>query len=162
MDVTSTFDFKGFSDDNVRRAVRSLPNKTLTGTDQISYRLLKAAGPTVVGPLTTSFNCSLRLRQVPKEWKKAVIIPVFEGGHKDRRGSTNNRQISLTSCVARTMEKLLNMATSFAVSRRIPCSANISQDSYLVTPQGRSCAFLSTIGKWLWMMANMFNLHSWT
>ena len=84
-DVTSTFDFKGFSADNVRRAVRSLPNKTSTGTDQISYRLLKEAGPAVVGPLTTSFNCSLRLRQVPKEWKKEVIIPVFEGGLKDRR-----------------------------------------------------------------------------
>ena len=84
-DVTSTINFKGFSADNVRRAVRSLPNKTSTGTDQNSHRLLKEAGPAVVGPLTTSFNCSLRLRQVPKEWKKAVIIPVFEGGLKDRR-----------------------------------------------------------------------------
>ena len=76
--------------------------------DQISHRLLKEAGPSVVGPLTAPFNCSLKLRQGPEELKKAVIIPVFEGGHKDRRVSTNYRPISLTSCVARTMEKLLN------------------------------------------------------
>ena len=59
------------------RMLKSLPSKISTGVDNISYRLLKEAGPGVVGPLTTLFNISLRKRQVPEEWKRAVVLPVF-------------------------------------------------------------------------------------
>ena len=92
----------------MRRVLSSLPSKSSTGTDGISYRLLKEAGPAVVGPLTTSFNISLRLSQVRDEWKRSVISPLFNGGNRDRQEAKNYRAISLTSCVARVMEKLLN------------------------------------------------------
>ena len=54
------------------------------------------------------FNASLRLRQVPNEWRKAIIKPIFKGGKKDRRDPSSYRPISLTFCVARTIEKLHN------------------------------------------------------
>ena len=54
------------------------------------------------------FNKSLNLQQVPLEWKHAVVIPIYKGGRKDRQNPTSYRPISLTSCVARLMEKLLN------------------------------------------------------
>ena len=73
-----------------------------------SRLLLKEAGPGIVGPLTTLFNKSLNLQQVPLEWKNAVVIPIYKGGRKDRQNPTSYRPISLTSCVARLMEKLLN------------------------------------------------------
>ena len=92
----------------VRRVLSSLPSKSSTGTDGISYRLLKEAGPALVGPLTTLFNISLRLSQVPDEWKRSVISPLLKGGNRDRQEAKNYRPISLTSCVARVMEKLLN------------------------------------------------------
>ena len=92
----------------MRKAIRSLPSKKSNGPDKISYRLLKEAGPNVVGPLTTLFNLSLKCRQVPDEWKKAIVVPIFKGGHRQRTEPSNYRPISLTSCVARLMEKILN------------------------------------------------------
>ena len=68
----------------------------------------KEAGQGLVGPLVSLFNASLRLRQVPDEWRRAIIKPIFKGGKKDRRDPSSYRPISLTSCVAHTMEKLLN------------------------------------------------------
>ena len=43
------------------------------GSDEISYRLLKEAGPGVIGPLTTFFNLSLHSSRVPDEWKEAIV-----------------------------------------------------------------------------------------
>ena len=93
---------------DIQRVLRSLPNKTSCGSDNLSYRMMKEAGQGLVGPLVSLFNASLRLRQVPDEWRKAIIKPIFKGGKKDRRDPSSYRPISLTSCVARTMEKLLN------------------------------------------------------
>ena len=38
----------------------------------------------------------------------AVVTPIFKGGRKDRRIPANYRPISLTSCVARLLEKIIN------------------------------------------------------
>ena len=93
-----------------RRVLKSLPNKSSCGKDQISYQMMKEAGPGLVGPLVSLFAAamSIRLRQVPDEWRKAIITPIFKGGRKDRRDPTGYRPIALTPCVARVMEKILN------------------------------------------------------
>ena len=70
--------------------------------------MIKEAGPGLVGPLVSLVNASLRLRKVPDEWRKSIIKPIFKGGRKDRRDPSSYRPIALTSCVARTMEKVLN------------------------------------------------------
>ena len=87
---------------------KSLPNKASFGSDEILHRLLKEVGPGGVGPLTTFFNLSLYSNRVPDEWKEAIVCLIFKGGRKARQDPTNYRPISLTSCVAQTMEKLGN------------------------------------------------------
>ena len=106
--IKSVFHIAQLSAREVGNVLKSLPNKLSTGSDGISYQLLKEAGPGIVGPLTTLFNRSISLGQVPDEWKHAIVFPIYNGGRKDRRNPTNYRPISLTSCVARTMEKLLH------------------------------------------------------
>ena len=59
---------------DVRKISKSLPNASF-GSDEISYRLLKEAGPGVVGPLTTLFNLSLHSNRVPDEWKESNCLP---------------------------------------------------------------------------------------
>ena len=44
---------------------------------------------------------------VPKIWKEAIIIPIPKPG-KDNADPTNYRPISLTSCVCKTMERMIN------------------------------------------------------
>ena len=106
--LKSVFTIQDICPADVRKIIKSLPNKASFGSDEISYRLLKEAGPGVVGPLTTLFNLSLHSNRVPDEWKEAIVCPIFKGGRKARQDPTNYRPISLTSCVARTMEKLVN------------------------------------------------------
>ena len=56
------------------------------------------------------FNISLRLGEGPEEWKDAVVIPLHKGGKKPlMKDPLSYRPISLTSCVARVLEKALNM-----------------------------------------------------
>ena len=106
--VPSTFSINRVSCFDVSKVISSLPNKLSAGVDGISYRLLKEAGQGLILPLTTLFNRSIELGQIPDEWKAAIITPVFKGGRKDRTAPTNYRPIALTSCVARVLEKIVN------------------------------------------------------
>ena len=63
----------------------------------------------LVGTLVRLFNISLRLGEVPEEWKDAVFIPLHKGGKKLSKDPLSYRPISLTSCVARVLEKSLNI-----------------------------------------------------
>ena len=44
---------------------------------------------------------------MPQIWKEAIMIPIHKKG-KDRRKSSSYRPISLTSCVVKTMERIIN------------------------------------------------------
>ena len=106
--VASTFNLDAVTPEEVKNGLKSLPSKTSVGEDGISYRLLQEVGPGVVGPLVSLFNKSISLGSVPTEWKMAVVTLIFKGGRKDRRIPANYRPISLTSCVARLLEKIIN------------------------------------------------------
>ena len=67
--------------------------------------MLKLSLPAIVGTLVRLFNISLRLGEVPEEWKEAVVIPLHKGGKKPSKDPLSYRPISLTSCVARVLEK---------------------------------------------------------
>ena len=104
--VASTFNLDAVTPEEVKKRIKNLCQaKTSVGEDGISYRLLQEVGPGVVGPLVSLFNKSISLGSVPTEWKMAVVTPIFKGGRKDRRIPANYRPISLTSCVARLLEK---------------------------------------------------------
>ena len=152
-----TFDLGNIYPSGVQRVLCSLPNKTLCGSDKISYHMMKEAGQGLVGPLVSLINASLRLRQVPDECQKAIIKPIFKGGKKDRRDPSSYRP--LTSCAARTMEKLLNARISHYLIKQNSLQGfiNINQVSNRTTQPSRSSAFWSTNGRWLWKREPMLN-----
>ena len=51
------------------------------------------------------FNASLRVQEIPDEWKKAQISAIFKKGDKSQAG--NYRPVSLTSVVCKVMESLV-------------------------------------------------------
>ena len=56
--------------------------------------------------LNIIFNISLKTSTIPKDWKDALIItPIYKS--KEKSDASNYRPISLTSQVAKAMEKIL-------------------------------------------------------
>ena len=53
------------------------------------------------------FNLSWEEGRVPQMWKEAIMIPIHKKG-KDKTKSSSYRPISLTSCVVKTMERIVN------------------------------------------------------
>ena len=45
--------------------------------------------------------------KLPEDWHKAVIIPIPKPG-KDKTEATNYRPIALTSCICKTIERMIN------------------------------------------------------
>ena len=107
--TNTTFNFQSFHMSDITKVIQRLPDKHSSGPDGISYILLKLSLPAIVGTLVRLFNASLRLGEVREEWKDAVVIPLHKGGKKPSKDPLSYRPISLTSFVARVLEKALNM-----------------------------------------------------
>ena len=85
--------------------MRTLDIKKASGPDQISPKMLKEAGETIVPSLTKLFNKSLDKNVFPDLWKQANITPIFK--KNDSSLIDNYRPVSLLSCVGKVFEKAI-------------------------------------------------------
>ena len=77
------------------------------GSDNISFDMIKNLAPLAKTYLLQFYN-HLWVNQIfPKVWKHAVVIPISKPG-KDPSNPNNYRPISLTSCLCKLMEKMVN------------------------------------------------------
>ena len=86
-------------------AINDIGIDTAPGPDGFTEKMLKEGGTPMATILTTIFNISLKTSTIPKEWKEAMIAPIYKS--KERSVAANYRPISLTSQVAKAMEKIL-------------------------------------------------------
>ena len=56
--------------------------------------------------LTCLFNQSLTTGEIPRDWRKAYVIPIRKKGSKS--DPKNYRPVSLTSIICKTMEHILS------------------------------------------------------
>jgi len=87
--------------DIVKKLNQLKPNKA-TGPDDISPKLLKLAGDSLVGPLTNLYEQSINDGHVFSQWKVARLNPVFKKGDETDRG--NYRPLSLLSVPSKILE----------------------------------------------------------
>ena len=73
------------------------------GPDGFPSRILKECALQLAPSLHYLFSKSLRLSQVPTEWKLANIIPLLKKGNKDH--VENYRRISLLCIISKTLER---------------------------------------------------------
>ena len=99
-----TFDIVSVS--LVRSHLLSLDITRSTGPDNLSARFLQAIADQIVTPLTDVFNCSLRSGEVPSEWKRSHITPIYKGGPPD--DPSNFRPISVVPVLAKILEKIVS------------------------------------------------------
>jgi len=80
---------------------------TAAGPDDIHYQLLKHLPFEALSTLLFIFNTIWEGGSFPPSWREATVIPVPKPG-KDHTDPSNYRPIALTSCVCKTMERMIN------------------------------------------------------
>ena len=80
---------------------------TATGPDEIHYQLLKHLPLSSLLVLLEIFNDIWKTGDIPESWKEATVIPIPKPG-KDPQNPSNYRPIALTSCLCKTMERMIN------------------------------------------------------
>jgi ribonuclease HI len=78
-----------------------------TGADKIHYQLLKHLPESCRVTLLNIFNAIWDYGAFPTSWKTALVIPIPKP-NKDHSDPINYRPIALTSCLCKTMERMVN------------------------------------------------------
>lgn len=90
--------------EHVREKMKKLAPNKAGGPDGIHVNVLRAVS-NLATPLADIFNHSLTIGYVPQDWRDANITPLFKKG--SRLSANNYRPVSLTSQVAKLMERLV-------------------------------------------------------
>lgn len=85
----------------------SQASDSATGPDEIHYQLLKHLPETSLITLLSIFNKIWTTGDFPVSWKMATIIPIPKP-NKELSNPTNYRPIALTSCLCKTLERIVN------------------------------------------------------
>ena len=93
------------SEHEVKKILQQLDTNKATGPDNVGNLLLKKCASSLNKSLTSLFNKSFDLGQVPQLWKTANVSPVFK--KNDKSSIKNYRPVSLLPCVAKVQERLV-------------------------------------------------------
>ena len=97
---------KDFTIKELRKALKKC-HDTAVGCDDIHYQFLKHLPFRSLDSLLRIFNQVWHTGILPDSWKEAIVIPVPKPG-RDSTNPANYRPIALTSCICKTMERMVN------------------------------------------------------
>ncbi len=91
--------------EDVRGRLKTLNGSKASGTDGVSPQILKDCCDELCEPLCDIFQTSLEIGEVPDDWRKADISPIFKKGSK--MDPLNYRPVSLISVVSKVLEGII-------------------------------------------------------
>ena len=122
-----------FSIEELKRAIKHMKTKGAAGPEDIQPTFLKALGQEARSELLTLFTMSFNTGKFPQEWQNAVIIPLLKSG-KPSSKVASFRPVSLTSCIIKTLERMIAARISYLAETN-----NWFSDSRAGFRRGRSC-----------------------
>ena len=97
---------KKFALAKLTSAIGSMKPKGAPGRERIAPRFIHALIPETLDFLLSIFNDSWSLGVSPSDWREALIVPLLKKGKPARQIDTF-RPVSLTSCIAKTIERMV-------------------------------------------------------
>ena len=91
---------------DLKRSIKRSKDST-PGPDNIHYRILKNMPNETLTILLNIINDHWDSQSFPESWREAIVLPIPKPG-KDHQNSTNFRPIALTSCICKTVERMVN------------------------------------------------------
>ena len=82
-------------------------HNSAVGPDEVHYSFLKQIPQKSLELLLEIYNNIWTGKQFPKSWKQATIIPISKPG-RNPSYPENYRPIALTSCLCKTLERMVN------------------------------------------------------
>ena len=116
------------------------------GPDKITNEMLKHLGTKAKSKPLGIFNCSWKTGHVPHSWWEADMAPIHKKG-KDQENTDNYHSISLTSCVGKLREKLIN---THLVWHLLPFYLTGTSDSVHTEHLLQSCPLYELLRKGIW------------
>ena len=92
-------------------------NKSAPGEDRINFEMIDHLSEKAKTYLLKLYNNLWKKGECIKEWKTATVIPIPKPG-KDPGNITNYRPVSLTSCLCKTFEKMVNLRLTWVLKER--------------------------------------------
>ena len=91
----------------LNRAIRKMKPKKAPGPDKVHNEMIHHLGTKGKEVLLRLFNTSWKKSQIPKAWRTALITPILKKG-KPSKDPKSYRPISLTSCIGKLAERMIN------------------------------------------------------
>jgi len=95
-------DLHWVEEDCVRDHLSNLNVHKSMGPNGMHPRVLRELADVIAEPLSIIFERSWRTGEVPEDWRKATVTPIFKKGRKEDAG--NYRLVSFTSIPGKMME----------------------------------------------------------
>ena len=96
--------------------MKNLDGRKAMGPDAVSGQVLKECCKELLEPLYNIINCSINTGKVPREWKRADIVPIYKSGNKQE--PLNYRPVSLTSVVCKICEIMIKKTVDSTLRKR--------------------------------------------
>jgi len=119
-------------EDCVRDLLSNLDTHKSMGPNGMHPRVLRELADVIAEPLCIIFERSWRTGEVPEDWRKANVTPIFNKGKKEDPG--NYRPVSLTSTPGKVMEQLILEVIFKQVEEK-----KVIRSSQHVFTKGKSC-----------------------
>ena len=98
----------GVHKSEVGKLMEDLDANKAPGPDGVSNWILKECKEQLVDKIYDLVSMSLDMSKLPKDWKRANIVPIYKGGK--RSNPLNYRPVSLTSVVGKMCERVVKDA----------------------------------------------------